>query len=368
MKRLTRQCDETHVPHALILLPICLHTMRFKLLPHHRPLLLLGFIATLVGVYTLYWFVSLQRFKAEVALLTSTDPAQPFALKAEEAHFSGFPYRLEVRFVNARLTRATPDYQLQASLKHFTLLRQPWNSKRFLAFGEDVRLSLQTRIEGRLSLPVALLSNTLEASLSIRQNHVERLSLVFQDGRLPSNPLLAQELTFANLELHGRETATIAQTPPARPDDPAATKPAFIEVLLSGKALKLAESANGATLNATLALTADPKTAPGAPALTPWREAGGTLEIQRFDISGPQLRLLGELSLALDKQGRLVASGGIATNMPESVRAALAHSPVVQDEVPLKTPVREPLRAQSGQLYWADQRQRSYGILAAEPR
>jgi hypothetical protein len=327
-----------------------------------RPWILVAVVAVLVALYAVYWFVLLGRFKAEIEGLKTGMAGAPFDLSAADASYSGFPYRLEVTFTQARVVRQTPDYQLRLEAPSLTIVRLPWSPGKSLAFADKPTARFLLRNSELGASTLEMRATNLEASLRTNAGGtVERLSLVFKDAVMPGNALIGAQVSADQFEIHGREVKALPSAASA------ATENAFLEVVLNGENMRFPQSPAGGTLRATVAMTGDPATPYGQAFMAPWRQKGGTLELLRFDLSGPKLRLLADASTALDAQGKPLIAGKVMTNRPEAVRALLAGQPL-PEETTLDVPIELRVRAQTGQLYVGDQLTRALPVLLLPER
>ncbi|MCG2841668.1 DUF2125 domain-containing protein [Sandaracinobacter sp. RS1-74] len=228
----------------------------------------------------------------------------------------GFPYRLEARFPDFEAKLA--DAALSGSVKAAELRvnRVPWQADRQVIGLKDsqVRVALSTLLGAEAEVTAA----EAQASLTLKDGHIGRLSMVWEAPRIVTG-LLPVGVEAGHLEVHLRET-------PAKAEGGAL--PTEAQLVISGEKVRFGEGQPlGVELQAELSAAAAIRSYAG------WAASGGAVALRSVtlaDETGEVARMTA--TLKPDGAGALWLEGQVETVCPANVRAAIAGAPPVSEK------------------------------------
>jgi hypothetical protein len=264
-----------------------------------RPVYLFIVVAVMASLYTLWWFKTLGAFKQEVAQWAH--PSADIQIKGDAVSFGGFPYRHEVEFTKASLSRTRGDYRLFIKAEKVRITHTAWSKDFFVGeMAQPVISLLAPSLKDSLQETQAT-ATAAQFSLRLFSTHVERVSLAFENFQsfLPgkSAPFSAQRF-----EIHGREHGASADKKPAT------SLPILFDFYVSALKLKLEGQ------EFTLASMWEINGSAPANTLEDWRASGGTVELKSVALKrGTTLDTTGNATISLDKRGHIIAAGALKT-------------------------------------------------------
>ncbi len=319
-----------------------------------RYVLLFGLFLLALAAWTAWWFYLAGQVKERTLAWVAEQRASGTEISYQDFTVSGYPYRIEVDLDKLALAVPQAPEAPEVAIPHLKVLGLPWNPRLVLAdVVGPVTLAWTDPDSRRQTALYDAKSTTI--SIGLEAGRLARLSASAQYPRL-SAATLGGLLSAKLFEIHARDLGGATALPPAEGGSP--TAPLAGQVAVDGDTIALPgtlESPMGAqiaSLGLTLGLTG-PLTAAADPRaiLAAWRDAGGTLEIERGDLRWGSLDLSLTGTLALDKafrpQGALsgrvggldpvlaaaVSQGRLAADQAESIRSALgALSFLTRDE------------------------------------
>jgi hypothetical protein len=296
------------------------------------PVILLATMLLAFSIYTLFWYAQLRVFKTTVAAMQNGQGTL-FDIEAQNTEFSGFPYRLQARFTNARLVRQRSDYMVSLQAPTFEMTRLLWSPGHWVLMADEPKVSFRSR-GGSAPLQLAFAGASLQSSLRYDPQKIERLSFEFTDVRWSEGHRFAEPITFKDLQLHLRDS-TLSSADPGAPTP----KTIFANLRLVAGGMTTAGSAP-LNMDFYADLTGGTRLDDSAPALARWQAGGGRLVINRFLLVRPGLEWRAEGTLGLAASGRLTGSGALKTNAPAQTLMALkgVTSPATLDKTATSRP------------------------------
>ncbi len=296
----------------------------------HFPLILLAASLFGLGIFTLYWFAQMQHFKAEMAQIESGD-SKLFAVQARQISYSGFPYRLKAQFDDVQLVRQRADYTITMDTPRLELTRLMWSPGHMIVIADQPKVVMRSR-GGTHPVKLAWNADSLQSSLRMTAQKIERLSFEFSNVLWTDGHMLALPISMTDLQFHLRDS--IAPSANGTLDK---NRPVFANLRIMAGGVR-----SGKTAAMNIDMFADLVGGTGlddsAPALDAWRQRGGTVEVRRFDMVRPGLLWSGSGQIALDATGAIAGHGTLRTNaakptisvlkgqMPTAVAAAQAQN------------------------------------------
>jgi hypothetical protein len=280
------------------------------------PVLLLGSLLLLFSIYALFWYGQMRAFRAEVAAMQNGQ-GNLFDIEARDTVFSGFPYRLQASFEDARLVRQRSDYIVSLQAPRFEMTRLLWSPGHWVLMADAPRIIFRSR-GGSAPLHLAFEAATLQSSLRFSPQKVDRLSFEFTQIRWTEGHRFAQPILMRDLQLHVRDSVVSS----AQGDAPK-PKNVFANVRLVAGGVQTANSAPF-NMDFYVDLTGGKRLDDSAPALADWRLHGGTMAINRFILARPGLEWSAQGTLGLAASGRLSGAGRLKTNALAQTQLALA--------------------------------------------
>jgi hypothetical protein len=279
-------------------------------------------VLTAAGAFTAYWFFAMASLAEQVAGWIEQRQTEGYRIVHGAAEQSGFPDRLRL---------ALPDGAIEARSGW------RWASPRTVV---ETRLfsprDVTVAFEGdqRLQLPAAA------GGLALIARAEPLLAVPRRGGWLPTGLLTATNLVVGVPGSAGAaevgEVLVSAAGDPARP----VTGPeegtydlsvSLAPLRLQAANLPLGDRVDRISMEARLmgALPAGP----WPEALARWRDAGGTVEVTRLAVDYGPLKLIGDGTFALDRQGEVIAAMSVTTRDLGGALDALVARGVLAPEV-----------------------------------
>lgn len=261
--------------------------MRLKVIA----LVLLGL---LLG-YSGYWVYISQHTDAYLRnLATSLAQNNGITINYDSYRVTGFPYRLVLTFQNPSLIYRNGPLTAEMTAGTLEAVLQPWNLSHVILMSESSR----TKVSFGAGNPKQFLLEPGTFSLSVHSGgeNALRVSASWANVALSSNTGPWVPPRLASLEFHLRRLKTDGVEEGQ---------------LLEPKALELAlraEAADGGVLAANLAFHGREVPHVTRNGLGPWRDQGGTLEVETLTLEGPGLHVAGSGSFTLDEEFRLLGA------------------------------------------------------------
>ncbi len=281
-----------------------------------RYAVLVAVLAVAIGGYVAYWLYLANAVEPWLAAWAEARRAEGYEVSHGPVEVSGFPFRLLVRVARPGLAGREADGSWRWQGDSLAGVVQPWKLRHvILSFdGEQV---LDYRLDGvrrRLGLRARV---PLVSLVFDRQGLLERYAIDLKEleARVDEEPEPAR---IERVQVHGRGVA---------PEG--AAQPLASEIAISVEALTL-PPAEEAPLGRTIALAglrAEVRGAvpagPLAEVLPAWRDAGGTVEVSRFDLEWGPLAVHGDGTFALDEMMRPMGAAAAKVSGHRETVAAL---------------------------------------------
>lgn len=270
-------------------------------LTHLGLLIAVVLLVIAVGGYTAFWFVVAGRIADGIGQWAESLRPHKLDLSWRAIRVGGFPLALEVELNQVVLVDQALPGPAQVSVKLLTAKAHPWNFRLWrLAAPDGLAASL-----GPPDQPTAKLTSP-QAAGSVAVNPDDNATIRFE---------LHEPAIDAGMRLAAKQadlTVQLPPHPPQSPDQPAAHFTLDAQDLtLPSVPAPLRNPLDEITLGVTL-LGPVPAALPRQAAAA-WRDAGGTLELERVAVRWGLLDVTGSGTLALDDQLQPVGSfsGGI---------------------------------------------------------
>jgi hypothetical protein len=256
-------------------------------------LLAIGALAVLAAAYAGGWLILADRWRTGIAAWAASQTASGWTISTGTVAVSGFPGKIHLTVAEPRARDAAGDEWAGPPL---AILVWPFHP---LDPGIEAPGTHRVTLAGRS--PVEISAAPLVGHLTVERGKPVALSLAA--GSLAG---LGMNLAGLTIEL---------SRPNAQPD---ATEPPPLTAIVGIDRLTLPEELRQ-PLDRTIAAAhlavrlkgALPK-GPRIAALTAWRDGGGTLEIDSFDLSWPPLAAAGNATIALDRTLQPELAGTVA--------------------------------------------------------
>ena len=319
-----------------------------------RYYILLGVVVAAALGYAAYWFYLAGLVPEQLDAWAEQQRAKGWIVDYDEVDVGGFPFRLEATVAAPRLARPNQASAPSWQGERVRAVAHPWNLTHILfRFEGRQRVTFVERRQSRI-VDVTMASNTgsLRTSTSGRPL---RLSFEADDLALASADLTGPA-TVRHAELHMRRDEATNRLGDAALKVEGMRLPAGVEAPL-GRDIDL--------LDVILGLTgALPNGLPASDTVIAWRDGGGTVEIQKFDVTWGQVRAKATGTLSLDETTRpagamtaeirghealldaAAASGRIRTRDLDLAKSALGLLAAAGGGV-----LSVPVRLQNGQAY-----------------
>jgi hypothetical protein len=298
------------------------------------PVLLLGAATVMLGLYTLYWYSQMLKFKAEIARMIDGDGLM-FDVQAKQIAYSGFPYRLSASFDGAQLVRHRSDYVVMLETPSLDITRLLWAPEHMLLMANQPKLSFRSR-GGSYPLKISFIADTMESSLRATPQKVERLSFEFRKVLWHDGHPLKTPISIADLQFHLRDSV--------EPSGAVARKskwPVFANLRIMAGAMR-SDNAPAVNVDMFADITGGDRLKDGAPALSKWQQRGGRLEVRSIVAARAGLTWSANGHLALDSDGTVAGSGMLHSNAVEATVGLLQG----QTDIKPKTDVANDVRWQ----------------------
>jgi hypothetical protein len=279
------------------------------------PLILLAASLFGLGIFTLYWFAQMRQFQIEMAQIESGG-SKMFAIQARQVSYSGFPYRLKAQFDDVQLVKQRADYTITLEAPRLELTRLMWSPGHMILIADQPKVAMRSR-GGTHPVQLAWSADSLQSSLRMKAQKIERLSFEFSNALWTDGHRLALPISMADLQFHLRESSV-----PSANGKLDKNQPVFANLRIMAGGVR---SGDTAAVNVDLFadLTGGTDLDNTAPVLDAWRQRGGTVQIRRFDIVRPGLLWSASGQMTLDATGALAGYGMLRTNAAESTMSAL---------------------------------------------
>jgi hypothetical protein len=260
-----------------------------------RKILFLAALLLTAAAYTFYWYSVAELVRRGILDWSTARRAEGFTVGWDRYDVSGFPFALRVTIDQPVLSQSgtEPGYAAQAPL--LVGEARPWALEQWHVTAErGARLAIEP---GPARPAITIAAGALSGA--VRPGRI--------DGAA-GHPGTAVTLSADNLAMVGQAQLAITHAE-AETVVPAHAVISHLEtwltanVSLSGVTLPQAVQPLGDTIDHLAAAIAVKGTIPGGPhreALAAWRDDGGTLEVNSFDLGWGNLRLGAKGTLALD--------------------------------------------------------------------
>jgi len=251
-----------------------------------RAALILGAVLVLAfAAYAAYWHVMAQKLEKELGPWAAARQADGITLRWSKAAVGGFPLRFRFRFTDANLTALRP-VPVDATVSSLDVWANPWNLHRW---------RFSTRDVGKLADPLGALGFVLD--------HVDGSALLDEGSPFILDFGIAGARGSGLAQGFGIGSASVHLEVP--PNPPQSHRDTALSATLDLSAVTLPQAVPGfGNTVGDLAFSADLKgglpPGPLAPALSAWRDSGGTLELRYVRLRWGGLLIDASGTLALD--------------------------------------------------------------------
>jgi hypothetical protein len=248
------------------------------------------FLLLAFGAYTAFWFYVAGRIDDGLGQWADTMRAQNLDFAWRETRISGYPlaFRIELSDALLRETAARPGGELRVPL--LSASTAPWSFRTWRL----VAPSGLSATAGPPGAPVATLeAGAATGSVVLGEGHSMTLDLDLQAPVLDAGVRVAARNAVLRL--------TVPEHPPQTHAEPTAAIGLHLQdVTVPGLPAPLDNPLDDVELKTTLMGPVPP--GPPRAAAQAWRDAGGTLELDRLAIRAGALALSGSGTMALDPQ------------------------------------------------------------------
>jgi len=315
-----------------------------------RLIVIVAAVVLAIVAWTGFWFYAADRVERTLQTWTTDAGAGGAVLSYDGLKIDGYPFRLQVRLTAPRVTWPVRPGRPEWQAEQLAAIVHPWNYRHIifdLAGGHRLAVDLQGR---RRQLTLEIGEGL--ASFLGDPGRPERLSIDLREAALSLDD--APVVEAARVQLHLR---------PGREDGQIDLAASFSNAMLQPPPTPaLGTAPAGAEVQGTFSGPLSDAALPEA--LAQWRDAGGSLELQRLQLEWGELNasLKGALALdpALRPAGTLtarirgheelldaaVASGQLPADMAPAARTALGLLAVAGGGV-----LAVPLTLQDGRVY-----------------
>ena len=262
-------------------------------------------LVVVVGAYTAYWMIVAGKLKDGVADWADGMRGQGLDAAWQAARVGGYPFafRLELTGLRLRGTAAVGDFDLQAPMVTGSI--SPWN---FRDWNVSAPQGLETALAKAQVAFAKIAAATASGAVSAAPAGGTTVWLSFNDASVEPAGEPAGRITAA--------TANFWALLPDRPAQGDSEHSLGLAADLHGVGIPAAPSpftgkiddlACGLSVMGTIAA------GPARQAADTWRRAGGTVELDHFDLGWSGMRVAGSGTLALDNDLQPIGalSGGI---------------------------------------------------------
>jgi hypothetical protein len=251
-------------------------------------------VGLLLG-YSAYWIYLAQHADTYLRqLVTALAQTNGIALNYDSYRVSGYPYRLVLTFQNPVLTYRNGPLTADMAADELDAILEPWNLDHAILMSASSR----TTIAFGTGEPTrfVLAPETLSLSVHAGGANALRVSVIWNKVRVESNAGAWVPADLGTLEFHLRKLKP-------SPDG----KGQLFEPKALDLVLRAAEAPTG-SLGTTLAFRGRDVPRVTRSELGPWRDQGGTLEVESFDLEGENVHVAASGSFTLDEDFRLLGA------------------------------------------------------------
>ncbi len=323
---------------------------------HVRYALLIVALLTFIAGYCVFWFAMARTVKADLGAWIAARNAAGYRVSTAGYKVTGFPSTLVLTI--DRLQIAKPAAGWTWSVPKLLVFAEPWNLRHVIVdFGKTQRFTLGV--------------GALHQSFDVTAKDAKASALIGDNLKIAA---LDSILTGAEISMAGGAVLDIgeAQAHGRRNDGQSPGRPAgSVEIALFAKNVTLPAGSGGllgrGVKNFALEATVPPPLPTGFQDLAAWRQDGGTLKINHFDLDWGELKISGSGTVALDQDMRpeaafvtevggfdqaidaLVAAGELQPI--NGVRAKIVLGLLAKPGKNGERELRVPLTAENGRLY-----------------
>lgn len=276
-----------------------------------RSFLIAAFLVILGTAYAAYWHIMASRLEQGIEHWAGEQRSHGLQAGWNDIVIDGFPLRLRARFAAPRLIQRDGSLPWSWQGESLTLEGQPWRLTRIRFAGDGTqtaRLAGQQIAFGRLEGTV-----WLDGRGHIEEADATASRLALAPGGRGAGDISATADTL-------RLAMRLPEEPPRGHDQPGLTAEIALNglILATRQPLPVEGPADMAIRAAIMGAVPAP---PGRQTLAAWRDAGGTLEIERLTLGWSPLNLSASGTLALDDA--LQPIGALTTELS-------GHGPLLQ--------------------------------------
>jgi hypothetical protein len=306
-----------------------------------RPFILVAVVLLALGGYGLWWRTQAAAFQAAVNAYLGNACAPVQIVHDGPVQFGGFPYRLEARFANARVT-TRPQLGVVARLSSpkLALEAQPWRKGFFLLMTDKATLTVTGPGFDADGTSMSAAGSYAQASLRLDGGRIERLSVMLMQPKAQTSLFNTGAFTAKDIQLHLREAQ-------ARKAEGASAAP-LAELFLRGT-----QFTRGGTAPVNLVvdtqLTGPLPPMCGSLGLEAWRTGAGALKLRSIEATSADMTAKGDATLALGANGEIQLAGTLTTDRPIWLEQLLRGEPL-SPRTGRPAPQKVPVTIQGGEL------------------
>jgi hypothetical protein len=260
---------------------------------HVRYALLIGALLAFIAGYVVFWFITAQTVKADVGTWIATKNASGYRVSTAGYRVSGFPSTLILTIDQMKIAKPAAGWAWSAP--KVLVFVQPWNLHHIIVdFGKEQRFAVAF---GAVRQGFALHAVNAKASALLGKNfHIAALDSILAGAKISMNG--GAVLDIGEMQAHARTNKGQDAAQPA----------GSVEIAVFAKNVTLPAGMGGlmgrGVKSFAIEATAPPPLPSGLDALGTWRQDGGTIKIDHFDLDWGALTIAGSGTATLDKEMR----------------------------------------------------------------
>lgn len=323
---------------------------------HVRYALLIGALLAFIAGYVVFWFLAARTVKADVGAWIAARNASGYRVSTAGYRVSGFPSTLVLTLKHVKIAKPAAGWAWAAP--KILVFVEPWNLHHVIVdFGNTQRFAFGV---GGLRQSFDLNAKNAKASALLDKSfHVATLDSMLAGAKISTNS--GSILDIGEVRAHARTNSGQNAAQPA----------GSVEIAVFAKNVTLPAGMGGVmgrgVKSFALEATVPPPLPSGLDDLGVWRQNGGTIKIDHFDLDWGALTIGGSGTAALDKEMRpeaaftttvggydqavdaLVAAGELTP--VNGVRAKIVLGLLARHDKNGKQELEIPLTAEDGRLY-----------------
>jgi hypothetical protein len=279
--------------------------------------LLLALFAAIAG-YSAYWYIAANSADEEIQALLADLKSQGIEIDYSQLDVAGFPYRFVFNLEGVRAKLVEGPIEINWRSNNVQAITHPWTPDHFIFF-----IPASTGVLSRAGVgQLDILADIISASINRSSDGETRASIDFTDLVASKAGHADVLFTADQLALHLRYPRAEART--GSPDN--LLGPRIADIALGARSVRLGGSEDPAINELSAVTTLRGWSLPrlNAEDLGRWRDGGGTLEIDPFNITVAGLEFQADGSLTVDRAFRPLGALSTRLSEPDSAADALS--------------------------------------------